>query len=214
MRRPKAHTREILIHALKAYCSGDVADVGCGRAKYQNLIREYSKTYTTIDNGSSGPQFSGVNFVPDIIADVGAISVENDSFDTVICTEVLEHVQDPFLVVREISRILRSGGHAIISSGWISPYHQEPEDYWRFSIPGYKVLCERNGLEFVTSYRKGGYFTLMLYMVSRSIFLNAGPFFTKIWRRLDLPMQLLMEKLDPLIKTEDTIGHVIVAYKR
>lgn len=215
MKNPDFHLKEILKKALPEYCSGRVVDVGSGHAKYRHLIKAFSTSYTTVDNLSSDDQFRGSDFKPDVISSVDAMPFQDEEFTTVICTEVLEHVEDPFKVVGEVARILKPGGYAIISSGWMAPYHKEPDDYWRFSVAGYKVLCSKNNLEFVRFYKKGGFFTVILYFINRNIVLNSSnSLFKKVTTKSSKPLELLAELLDRLIKTEDTVGHVIVARKQ
>jgi ubiquinone/menaquinone biosynthesis C-methylase UbiE len=107
---------------------------------------------------SSGNQFHSVESKPDVVSSVLDMPFDDNSVDTIICTEVLEHVEDPFALMREISRILKKGGHAIVSSGWVAAYHQEPKDYWRFSPDTYQLLCDKYGLELVEIHRQGGLF--------------------------------------------------------
>lgn len=216
MRAPKSYTREVLRDLLPKYCIGKVVDVGSGRAKYRDYIRKYAESYITVDNMSSGYQFGPSDIKPDVISDILKMPFENNSFDTVICTEVLEHVEDPFALMKEISRILETGGQAIISSGWISAYHREPKDYWRFSHDAYQLLCDKNGLELLEIQRQGGIFTTLLYLVRRNIDLNTK-FLKKVrlsLGRVNTIFELLAEQLDKLFSTEDTTGHVIVARKK
>ena len=58
-----------------------------------------------------------------------------ESFDLVIATELLEHVQDWWTVVSALKRLLRTGGVLLVttrSEGF--PYHGWPEDHWRYSV--------------------------------------------------------------------------------
>jgi len=215
MKNRKFHLKEILRVALPKYCRGKVADVGAGHAKYSGMIRAHCDSYTSIDNLSSEYEYGDNQFRPDVIADVLSMPFEKDEFDTVVCTEVLEHVEDPFQLFNEIARILKPEGYALVSSGWMAPYHREPKDYWRFTIDAYKVLCKRSGLEFIESYRKGGFFTVILYFINRNILLNASKYrsLNKIWARLNKILEVTTEKMDGWVKTEDTIGHLIVAKK-
>jgi len=60
-----------------------------------------------------------------------AIPFKDNVFDTVICTQVIEHVPRPWLVVHEIYRVLKEGGHLLLSTPFLYPYHLEPRDYFR-----------------------------------------------------------------------------------
>ena len=215
MRNPKYYLKEILKEVLPKYCKGKVVDVGAGHAKYGWLIEPLCDSYTTVDNMSSDYQFRETEFRPDVVSDVSHMPFKNNEFDTAICTEVLEHVENPFQLFLEISRILKPDGYAIISSGWAAAYHKEPKDYWRFSLDAYKVLCERSNLEFIEARRKGGLLILLLYFVNRNIELNikGHAIFKKLWSKISKVLGFFIEKLDQFIKTEDTLGHLIVARK-
>jgi len=52
----------------------------------------------------------------DIVSDITSISVDDESFDCILCTEVLEHVPDAVAAIREFSRILKPGGILIITA--------------------------------------------------------------------------------------------------
>ncbi|MBU1102522.1 methyltransferase domain-containing protein [Patescibacteria group bacterium] len=216
IKAPKFYTRELLKITLPKYCRGKTIDVGAGCAKYREIIEQYSDSYVTVDNLSSDYQFKGSGLKTDIVADVLKMPLNNAEFDTVICTEVLEHVSDPFGLFSEIARILKVGGHAIISSAWAAPYHQEPKDYWRFSPDAYELLACRNGLEIIEIHQKGGFFSLIFYFLSRSVDLNtkklrkaANYFF-----RINLILAKVFECFDKYYKTQDSIGHLVVVRKK
>jgi SAM-dependent methyltransferase len=75
------------------------------------------------------------------------------SFDAVLSTQVLEHVEDPDLYLGEAFRVLRPGGSIVLSTHGIMYYHRDPEDYWRWTMPGLVRLLERHG--FVVEERRG-----------------------------------------------------------
>lgn len=64
----------------------------------------------------------------------------SEAYDYVILDEILEHVMRPWVAIGEIRRILKPGGCVITSSPFLIPIHRCPEDYWRISEAGYKVL--------------------------------------------------------------------------
>jgi len=77
----------------------------------------------------------------DIVADGQKMSlIDDETFDSALCLEVLEHCTDPFLLCKELIRILRIGGTAIVSAPMNFPIHDTPADYWRFTPDGLKRL--------------------------------------------------------------------------
>jgi SAM-dependent methyltransferase len=65
---------------------------------------------------------------------VDATTMEFDAeFDVILCSSVLEHVYDCRAAVERIHRALKPGGRALISVPHLFPYHDEPEDFWRFT---------------------------------------------------------------------------------
>lgn len=78
----------------------------------------------------------------DRVEDIHALSFEDDSVGTVVCVETLEHVADPLKGVREIHRVLKPGGVAILTSVMFMPIHAHPWDYWRFTPEGFQLLLE------------------------------------------------------------------------
>lgn len=67
-------------------------------------------------------------------------------FDVVVCEQVLEHVADPDAAVRTLKRMTRPGGSLVISTPFLIRLHGSPDDYWRFSPSGLRLLLERQGL--------------------------------------------------------------------
>jgi SAM-dependent methyltransferase len=82
--------------------------------------------------------FSGV----DIVASADALPIENASVDAVVCDNLLEHVPDPHAVVREMYRVLRTGGLIYIGAPFMIPFHSSPSDYYRWSKEGLRLLLK------------------------------------------------------------------------
>lgn len=79
----------------------------------------------------------------DIIADLTNMpNVPDESFGTVICTEVLEHTLQPFNAVAEIHRILKPNGVALVTTPFNLRIHGPAPDCWRFTETGLRVLFE------------------------------------------------------------------------
>lgn len=101
-----------------------------------------------IDVGSGperiGKEFINVDIFPfpevDIVADATQLPFRDSSVDALVSEAVLEHVFDTDKVVREITRIVRSGGYIYISAPFIQPYHASPNDFHRWTISGLERL--------------------------------------------------------------------------
>ena len=82
---------------------------------------------------------------PDIVGDITKSDFEDESWDAIICVQVLEHVPNIWDAPKEMARILKKGGYAIVDSPWMYPYHAEPPsfgDFWRLSKDGIRKLFE------------------------------------------------------------------------
>lgn len=81
----------------------------------------------------------------DVIADVASLPFRSDAFGAVTCDQVLEHVEHPHLVAREIVRVTASGGFIHVASPFLFPWHPSPSDYTRWTKEGLASLfseCE------------------------------------------------------------------------
>lgn len=67
----------------------------------------------------------------------------DNSADVVFSDQVLEHVRYPWKAIDETYRVLRPGGLHICTTCAFNPIHRCPQDYWRFTCDGLRVLHER-----------------------------------------------------------------------
>lgn len=81
----------------------------------------------------------------DRVADAEALPYERSVFTGGVCSEVLEHVIDPVQVLRELARVLETGGLAIVTTLTCFPIHGYPDDYWRFTPSGLRMIMEKAG---------------------------------------------------------------------
>lgn len=69
----------------------------------------------------------------DVLADARQLSLRSDFFDWVVCSEVLEHVDQPSKVLQEIFRVLRPGGNLLITVPFLFRIHADPNDVGRYT---------------------------------------------------------------------------------
>ena len=72
---------------------------------------------------------------------------QDNELDIVICSEVLEHLEDYNKAIQEIHRVLKPGGKGIISMPFITSEHEEPFDFRRFTSFGIKSEFKKAGFE-------------------------------------------------------------------
>lgn len=108
--------------------SGKVLDIGFGGSSYAC----YFPNRLCVD----------VDFKrnPNVVADAYALPFADAEFDTVLCTEVLEHLKDPQLAAKEMRRVLKPGGKLLLSTRFMFPVHDAPRDYFRYTRYGLKEI--------------------------------------------------------------------------
>jgi SAM-dependent methyltransferase len=100
----------------------------------------------------------------DIAADAEWLPFAGGVFQRVECDAVLEHVQRPEAVMREIERVLAPGGYAHIVTPFCHPFHEYPKDYRRFTLDGLKQLS--GGMETVAEgWRTGPTATILVFFI-------------------------------------------------
>ena len=114
---------------------------------------------------------------PDYVGTAESTGLDDSMFDLVICTQVLEHVADPWAAALEIHRILRPGGRAILTVPHVWFFHPHPHDYWRFTQEGIVRLVEASGMQAEVLLGQGGSVLALCQIVNFLALRNrrAGP---------------------------------------
>lgn len=146
--------RKELFDEMKQFCKskelhGSILDVGCGSKPYKDLF-EACDEYVGIDVAQTGHDhtFSQV----DVTFDGIQIPFGDETFDTIICTEVLEHCIDPYGLISEMHRVLKKDGCCIISVPFLWPEHEIPYDFRRYNSYGIRQIFD--GKKFSIIYHK------------------------------------------------------------
>jgi SAM-dependent methyltransferase len=127
---------------------GRALDLGADKSPYRAALEEHGFAVETLDvTREGGADHAGT---------VESTGLPGSAFDLVLCTQVLEHCDDPWQGVREIHRILVPGGCAIISAPHVWFFHPHPTDHWRFTQQGLTRLCEQGGFRVTALFSQGG----------------------------------------------------------
>jgi SAM-dependent methyltransferase len=119
---------------------GRVLDYGCGDLPYRRFFGR-DVEYVAAD-------LPGNPLATTVISSDGTVgALADSSFDAVLSTQVLEHVSDPNVYLRECWRVLRPGGRLLLSTHGLMVYHPDPVDYWRWTSSGLKEAVSRTGFD-------------------------------------------------------------------
>ena len=123
----------MLHHVLRQYIKDTVLDVGCGSKPYKRLFPDTK--WVGLDTRPVG----------DIQGDAAEMPVEDSSYETVLCSDLLGYVPSPAHVVRECLRVLKPGGYGIFMARNVCP--DDELLLWKFPRRGLDFLLSTAGFE-------------------------------------------------------------------
>jgi len=198
------------IAAALPYVRGRLLDIGCGTMPYADLVRDRVERHIGVDLRPDPVR------PPHVVGDSLALPFKGDSFDSVLCTQVLEHVRDPFQLLHEVARVLRAGGYGIFTMPATWPLHEEPYDYFRYTRYGLQELARRSGLDVAMLAERGGAIAALGQLLSAVGYDAWGKnAITRIPLKLvSTPLLFLAEALDRLFFYRGfSLGYVLVVRK-
>ena len=136
------------VRDLAAGIHGRVLDVGCGNRPYESLFDVSEYVGLELDTPENR-----LNKKADVYYEGNNLPFEAQSFNAVVCNQVLEHVFEPDKFIREIERVLMSDGRLLLTVPFVWDEHEQPRDFGRYSSYGLTALLLRNGFE-VLEFRK------------------------------------------------------------
>ncbi len=138
-------TAESLNRELGRFARGVLVDVGCGVKPYARLTEGLVTRHIGVDYAGTKHDLRKI----DIFASSYDTTLPDGSADTVLCTFMLEHLEQPQEAIREMHRILRPGGFLILGAPLFWHSHEEPRDFYRYTKYGLAHLLARAGFEIV-----------------------------------------------------------------
>ena len=181
--------------------TGEFLDVGCGRQPYANYFAHVARKRTCDFDASR----AGIDFA----CPADRIPLPDASLDSILCTEVLEHVPDPVAVWREFARLLKPGGKVLLTTPMYWPSHEEPHDFFRYTAFGLRHLAGEAGFDTLKLYPRGGVWAFFAQAIQHSI-----PQYLRFrWQRRWINHSLLAIdrwRCNPRV----TIGWTILAQRR
>ncbi len=198
---------------------GSLLDVGCGAQVFRPLVPP-AVVYTGIDTKDAKTRFGYE--IPDTFYFEGDDwGIPAASYDNVLCTEVLEHVQHPAPFLAQTARVLRPGGRLVMTVPFAARWHFIPYDYWRYTPSSLAALLGEAGFEDIRVTARGTPLTVACYkaMALPLMLLFAPPGRLRFVRRglglLLAPLALVLAGIGTMSLRgdwgDDCLGYTITA---
>lgn len=136
----------------EGFLTGVLLDFGCGTKPYKKLFNKID-SYIGVDYKIEGRE-EGQKMV-DVFYDGKNIPFKDAEFDSLLSTEVLEHVFNIDELLKEFNRVLKINGKAIITTPFMWEEHEMPYDFARYTTPALEYLYKKNGFEIIKNYKTG-----------------------------------------------------------
>ncbi len=136
-----------------------VLDAGAGKAPYATLFAH--ARYETADFEQVRKEYAPSTYV----CDLANIPVEDERFDYILFNQVLEHVPEPRSVLRELNRVLKTGGSIICTTPLFYEEHEAPYDFYRYTQYAHQRLFRDAGFRIDRLEWMEGYFGTVAYQL-------------------------------------------------
>jgi len=148
MRRLSDDVRQLIAELPPASAGGVALDLGSDKSPYRAVLESRGYVVKTLDLTLDGGA--------DYAGSAEATGLPSESFDVVLCTQVIEHCMNPWRALAEARRILKPAGSLIVSAPHVWFYHPHPTDHWRFTQEGLLRLCRDAEMEPAVLLAQGG----------------------------------------------------------
>ncbi len=151
---------------IKQHAHGLLLDLGCGKVPLYQVYKDYISDNICIDWANTLHKCPHLDY--EFSLNQG-IPLADEKFDTLLVTDVLEHISNPDLLWREMSRVLKPMGKLILGVPFLYRIHEAPHDYNRYTEYKLREFCESNGLTVIYLEPYGGSQEVMLDIIAKHI---------------------------------------------
>lgn len=156
--------------ALRAHARGRLLDLGCGNVPLYEMYRPSISSAICVDWPNS---YHGRAHV-DVACDLNQpFPFASSSFDTIVVSDVMEHLFDYQTVWSEMARLLRPSGRLIVGVPFLYWLHEEPFDHFRPTEFALRRYCEQHGFRIVTLAPYGGACDVIFDIVAKHLGVSA-----------------------------------------
>jgi len=138
---------------LRLHVKGKLVDLGCGKAPLYHAYKSYATEVVCADWANSVHENPHLDHVVNLNE---PLPFPDNTFDTILLSDVMEHLSNPDLLWKEMYRILRAHGKVILNVPFFYKLHEVPYDFFRYTEFALKNFAERNNFKIETLEPMGG----------------------------------------------------------
>lgn len=202
---------DLYVATVRQYAQGKLLDLGAGMVPFYGVYKDKVTENICIDWGNS----LHTNPHLDVVADLNQpFPLPDNTFDSILCTDVLEHIADPFAFMQETARVLKPGGNLMLMVPFFYWLHETPHDYYRYTEFALRKMCVDNHLEVVELKAYGGYLDVLFDLINKG--LGKSKVFSKrfaVFAKL-ITNSRMGRKLRQKTSARFPLGYVLVAQKK
>lgn len=151
---------------IKEHAKGKLLDLGCGKVPLFEAYRDYVTDNVCVDWENTLHKNEYLDFEYDLTK---KLPFKDEEFDTIILSDVLEHVAEPDILWREISRILANKGKLLMNVPFFYWLHEQPYDYYRYTEFALRRFVESVGLKMILLKPVGGAPEILADIVAKNL---------------------------------------------
>lgn len=149
---------------LPKYAKGHLLDLGCGQVPLYAAYKDHITDNTCVDWENALEE----NLFIDKYCDLNLpLPLEDGTYDTIILSDVLEHIQKPHLLWEEMYRVMNSDGSLLLNVPFFYWLHADPYDYLRYTKYALRAMAEEVGFDIVSIGTVGGAPEVLADMIAK-----------------------------------------------
>jgi SAM-dependent methyltransferase len=159
-------TAQLYHENLQRHAKGRLLDLACGNVPFFLAYRDYISDNICVDWTSTLHKNNYLDFECDLTK---PLPFKDEEFDTIILSDVLEHIPQPETLWKEMFRILSVDGKIIMNVPFYYCLHEQPHDYYRYTEFALRRFVENSGLKVIQLEPVGGAPEIMADIFAKNI---------------------------------------------
>lgn len=151
---------------LKLYVKGKLIDLGCGRVPLYESYKDYADEIICVDWENTQHQNLFLDYEMDLNKQ---LLFPDGTFDTIILSDVFEHIRKPENLMKEMYRILKINGKLLMNVPFFYWLHEVPFDYFRYTEFALRTMAEDYGFRIIKLEPLGGIPEIFADMISKLV---------------------------------------------